>query len=405
MIRILFVVEAVSLSQVVRLAALARALDPSRYEVHFASARFDELIFAGTSFARHEIFSLPASVVDRLVARGRRPYDRRTLARYVREELALIDRVRPDVVVGDLRLSLAISAPLSGVPHACLINAYWSPHALRAGFPLPDHPIVRLLGVDLAAKHFHKALPFVFRHFARPVNQLRRAHGLPELGGLPEILTHGDYTLFADVPSLVPTGPLPPGQAFLGCIPWSPPVELPPWWRDLDPMRPTVYVTMGSSGAIDRLPVIVDAAASAGCQVLVATAGRVALTGAPPRVYVADYLPGHLAARRASVVVSNGGATTGYQALAEGRPVLGVPFNLDQYLATDAIARAGAGLLLRAGSLRKADVEAALARLLTEPPYAERARALQAELAKWDARARFEDVVGEICYRQTTACV
>lgn len=405
MTRILFVVEAVSLSQVVRLAALARALDRARYEIHFASAHFDDLIFAGTSFTRHQIFSLPAAVVDRRVARGLRPYGRRTLARYVREELALIDRVRPDVVVGDLRLSLTISAPLAGVPHACLINAYWSPHALRDGFPLPDHPIVKLLGVDLAAKHFHKALPFVFRHFARPVNQLRRANGLPEIGGLPEILTHGDTTLFADVPALVPTGPLPPGQVFIGPIPWSPPVALPPWWGDLDPARPTVYVTMGSSGAVDRLPVIVDAAVSTGCQVLVATAGRVELTAAPPHVYVADYLPGHLAARRASVVVSNGGATTGYQALAEGRPVLGVPFNLDQYLASDAIVRAGAGLLLRAGSVRKADAERALTRLITEPSFDERARALQAELARWDARARFEDVVGEICYRQTTACV
>jgi UDP:flavonoid glycosyltransferase YjiC (YdhE family) len=403
--RILFVVEAVSLSQVVRLAALARALDPARYEVHFASAHFDELIFAGTTFARYEIFSLPAAVVDRRVARGLRPYGRRTLARYVREELALIDGIRPDVVVGDLRLSLAISAPLAGVPHVCLINAYWSPHAVRDGFPLPDHPIVRLLGVELAAKHFHKALPFVFRHFARPVNDLRRAHGLPELGSLPEILTRGDYTLFPDVPALVPTRPLPPGQAFLGYIPWSPPVALPGWWRELDPARPTVYVTMGSSGAVDRLPVIVDAAVSAGCQVLVATAGRARLATGSPHVHVADYLPGHLAARRAALVVSNGGATTGYQALAEGRPVLGVAFNLDQYLATDAIARAGAGLLLRAGNLREADVARALSRVLTEPSFGERARALQGELARWDARARFEDVVGEICYRPTTACV
>ena len=49
--RILFVAEAVTLAQVVRLATLARGLDPARYEVHFASARFDELVFAGTAFS------------------------------------------------------------------------------------------------------------------------------------------------------------------------------------------------------------------------------------------------------------------------------------------------------------------------------------------------------------------
>ena len=397
--RVLFVVEAVSLAQVVRLATLARALDPARYEVHFASARFDSMIFANTSFTRHTISSLPASVVDARVARGQRPYGRGTLAHYVREELALMDDVRPDVVVGDLRLSLAISAPLAGVPHVCVINAYWSPHAVRSGFPLPDHPIVRLLGVDLAAKHYPRALPFVFRHFAAPVNALRRAHGLPEIGALPELLTHGDYTLFPDVPAIVPTRSLPRHQRYLGYIPWSPPVALPDWWESLDPRRPTVYVTLGSSGFVDRLPLVVEAAAAAGYQVLVSTAGRAELPRRWPRVYVADYLPGEIAARRASVVVSNGGSTTGYQALAEGRPVLGIAFNLDQYLATEAIERAGAGLLLRAGNLRARDVERGLARLVTEPSFGERARALQAELADWNARARFEGIVGEICHR------
>ena len=61
------------------------------------------------------------------------------------------------------------------MPYAALINAYWSPFAERDGFPLPEHPIVKLLGVALAERYFERALPFVFRHFARPVNQLRRA--------------------------------------------------------------------------------------------------------------------------------------------------------------------------------------------------------------------------------------
>ena len=152
--RILFVAEAVTLAQVVRLVTLARALDPARYDVHFASAVFDPLIFAGTAFTRHTIQSLPAAVVDARVAGGRRLYGVRTLARYVGEERELLRRLRPALVVGDLRLSLSVSAALERVPHACLINAYWSAHVVREGFPLPDHPIVRWLGVELAARYF-----------------------------------------------------------------------------------------------------------------------------------------------------------------------------------------------------------------------------------------------------------
>jgi UDP:flavonoid glycosyltransferase YjiC (YdhE family) len=394
--RVLFVAEAVSLAQVVRLVTLARALDARRYEVHFASAQFQDLVFGAPDlahFVRHQIASLPAAVVDRRVARGLRPYGTRTLARYLREELDLFDAVRPDLVVGDLRLSLTVSAPLARVPHACLINAYWSPYAERDGFPLPDHPIVRLLGVARAARHFPVAQPFVFRHFARPVNALRRAHGLPEIGGLLEVLTHGDHTLYADVPGLAPTRGLPPHHRYLGYVPWSPPIAPPVWWDRLDPGRPIVYVTLGSSGRVERLPLVVEAAASLGCQVVVATAGRAALETRSPDIYVTDYLPGDLAARRASVVVSNGGSTTGYQALAEGRPVLGVAFNLDQYLAMQAIERFGAGLPLRAGALTRRDVTGGLERLLGEPSFFARARAAREELTRWDAGARFRDFV------------
>jgi len=389
--RILFVCEAVTLAQVVRLATLARALDPARYEVHFASAAFDELIFAGATFHRHVIHSLPARTIDARVASGRRLYGEGTLARYVSEERALFAAVRPALVVGDLRLSLAVSAAVDRVPYANLINAYWSPLAVRDSFPLPDHPIVRLLGVELAGQHFAKALPYVFAHFAAPVNALRATYGLPALGSLPELLTGGDHTFFPDVPALIPVRDLPAHQNFLGPILWSPPVALPPWWERLDPLRPTIYVTLGSSGRADRLPLVIDAASALGLQVLVATAGRTTLAagGLPPHVFAASYLPGHLAARRALAVVSNGGSTTGYQALAEGRPVLGVAFNLDQYLAMTAIAGAGAGLLVRAGNADREKIRSALQRLLDGPSYATAAKRLGEEFRRWDAPAAF----------------
>ncbi len=393
--RILFACEAVTLAQVVRLATLARALDPARYEIHFASAQFDEMIFAGTTFVRHRIYSLSGRTVDARVASGRRLYGRRTLERYVHEERTLFATVRPDLVVGDLRLSLGVSTAVDKIPYANLINAYWSPFVLRAGYPLPDHPIVRLLGVRLAERYFPKALPRVFEHFARPVNALRKKFGLPSLGTLPEILTHGDHTLFADVPALVPTRQLPRHQRYLGPVLWSPPVSLPVWWDQLDPNRPTLYVTLGSSGRVERLGLVIDVASQLGFQVLVATAGRSRLLhdSLPPRVFVADYLPGHLAARRSVAVVSNGGSTTGYQALGEGRPVVGIAFNLDQYLAMTAIAEVGAGILLRAGTLDEGQLREAFARVLSQPSLAVAAKRLAREFARWDSRAAFAKFV------------
>jgi UDP:flavonoid glycosyltransferase YjiC (YdhE family) len=390
--RILFVSEAVTLAQVVRLVVLARSLPPECYEVHFAASRFDDLVFAPCQFRRWPIFSLPPAVVDRRVRSGRRLYGDRTLRRYLREDLRVIDAVRPDLVVGDLRLSLTVAAPLRQIPQVAVINAYWSPFAEREGFPLPEHPIVRLLGVRLCERYFPRALPAVFAHFAAPVNRLRRAHGLSEIGSLPEVLCHADLTLHPDPPELVPTRRGPPHHRHLGPLLWSPAIARPSWWSQLDPGRPTVYVTLGSSGRAELLPAVALALADLGAQGLLATAGRVELSSVPPGIHLAPYLPGEVAAARADLVLSNGGSTTSYQGLAAGRPVLGIASNLDQYLSMTAITRAGAGLLLRAGQATRSTIRTALAQALSDPTLRASAQRLTPTFAsaQTEAPALFE---------------
>lgn len=381
--RILFVAEGVTLAQIVRLVTLASALDPAEHEVHFACANFDEAIFGGTTFVRHVIHSVSAEAMEAAIASGKPIYDLATLSAYLEEDRELLDRVRPDRVVGDLRWSLAVAAPLARVRHAALINAYWSPFTVSRRMPLPEHPIVERVGVEMAQKFFPLAWPLAARSFAAPLNKLRRRHGLGGLGSLREILTAGDDVLYADVPELIPTRALPAHHHWLGAVPWSPAVPLPAWWDELE--GPVAYVTLGSSGKVDRLPLVVEGILAAGLTPVVATAGRCAV---PDGARGAPFLPGELAARRADLVVTNGGSSTGYQALAEGTPVLGIPFNLDQYLAMTAIAEAGAGLLLRSGTVTAADVTQAATALRAGPHRAAAARIATA-LTGADSRSRF----------------
>ena len=150
--RILFVSESITLAQIVRLATLARALDPNRYDLHFAATEFPSLV--DIPCTRWRLWGLSARVARARLDSGKRLYTPRVLRRYVASDLEVLQAVSPDLVIGDLRWSLAVSAPKLKVPLANLINAYWSPHARRAGFPMPDHPIVRWLGETLAARYF-----------------------------------------------------------------------------------------------------------------------------------------------------------------------------------------------------------------------------------------------------------
>ncbi len=391
--RVLFVGESASLAHLVRLKVLARTLDPLRYEVWFAASDFDPMIFGDTVFRRRRLASISAGRMAARVARGQRPYGRATLRRYVRDELAVLEDVQPHLVVGDLRLSLAVSAPKCRVPYAALINAYWSPYGIRQGFPMPEHPLLRLLGHERVAPHFDKALPFVFAHFAAPINALRERYGLRPVGDLLEVLTYGDLTLYPDLPELTPVTDLPVTHHFIGPVLWAPSASDPWFWHMLRPDRPCIYVTLGSSGHLRALRVVLDALRGLPVQVMVATAGRMRPGKIDRDVWVSDFLPGDRAARRSDLVICNGGSATGYQALSEGVPVLGIPSNLDQYLAMTAIERAGAGELVRSGRADVASVRAAVVRLLGPGSHREAARRLGLAMRALDPRQTFPRLV------------
>lgn len=392
--RVLFVAENITLAQVVRLAVLARTLDRQRYEVHFASSHFDPLVFDGLAVERHTLDTLPKSQVERCLARGKRIYEKKTLLGYVRDDLDLIQRVRPHLIIGDFRLSLCISAPLSQVPHAALINAYFSPYRRDKHIPVPDHPIVELLGEDLTERYFPKAIPKVFAHFAEPVNAVRRHYGLPSIGSLEQVLSFGDYTLYPDVPELVPLQNAPGRHSFIGPVLWSPDVVFDEHLLESsDRHQPLVYATLGSSGNVAVLPAVLEALARLPVRAILATAGRVEPRQLPSNVTARPFVPGQRVARAAAVVISNGGSTTGYQALAAGTPVVGIASNLDQYLAMQAIERAGAGVLVKARRATPTNVADAVNQVLNNPSYERSAREIANNFANHPAAERFQAFV------------
>ncbi len=393
---ILLVAEAVTLAHFARIAALAKTLDASRYDVVVASdPRYADLEPSlGCPF--HAMSSIPSAEFERALSKGQPLYDVGTLARYVEDDLALLDRLRPDLVVGDFRLSLAVSAPLRQIPYAALVNAYWSPYA-DIGYPVPDLPMTRILGVAVSQKLFDLARPFAFALHARPLNLVRRRYGLPALGhDLRTAYSWGDYTLYADAPGMVPMRPLPASHRHIGPVLWSAQSPLPEWWNRLPGDRPVITLTLGSSGRADLLPMVLSALSGLPVTVIVATAGKIDLSALPANAYAAAYLPLDQAVARSRLVICNGGSLTGYQALSAGVPVVGICANMDQLLNMKGLERAGAGLMLRAARLRPGRVRQAALKLLEEPAYAQAARQAAEQIGHADAGQAFRAFVEEV---------
>ncbi len=385
--RVLFIAEAVTLAHVARPRALAEALDPGRYEVHLASASAFEGALAGLSVQRWPLNSIAPQRFKTALARGKPVYDVQTLTGYVEQDLALLDQVRPDLVVGDFRLSLAVSAPLRHTPYYALVNAYWSPYATLARWPIPELPIVRLLGEGLASQLFNRLRPLIFLLHGRPLNTVRRRFGLAPVGDMLRTYTWADETLYLDVPELVPTRQLPPTHRFIGPAIWQPSLPFPSWWNRLPTNRATIYVTPGSSGAARQLRGLLAELIRLPVNVLVATAGRLHGSQLPRGVWGADYLPGIDAAARADLVISNGGSGTGYQALSQGVPVLGIVSNLDQHLNMHYTALAGAGRVLRSEQATPGAVRATVEQMLSSDRY----RSAAKEVQQWIGQCRAQD--------------
>lgn len=348
---------------------IARALTDSGHEVVWATAEegcarvaalgFDVAPAGMGSRARmRQLLATTPGFMD-LAPRSRRAVAfgglfGRIAAPVMRDDLvAVFDDVRPDVVVHDIaELAATPMAVARGIPHVTVAFSGVIPtgtvdHALDEVAPLWAAE-----GVDVAAD-----LGFADHLYVHP---FPGAFGAPPPG-----------------PTVRSIRPL----HVDGAGDQDPP---PDWIAALGQDRPLLYVTFGTElgprapwgdlpatlGELD-----VDVVATTGSGVPRETLGVV-----PPNVHVEEYVAQRFVLDRAAVVVSHAGAGTLLAATGRGIPQLCLPVAADQFENADAVARAGAGLVLEPDERGPADLTTAITRLLGEPTWRDRAAAVAAEM-------------------------
>jgi UDP:flavonoid glycosyltransferase YjiC (YdhE family) len=266
---------------------------------------------------------------------------------------------RPDAVLRDPNeYGSALAAELHGIPHA------------RVAIGLAS---VEELGLGIAAG---------------AIDAIRQAEGLAS-DLRADLLRRSPYlSLF---PPTLDEGVQPDTHRFHDPVWEQPPGDLPDWWRGRE-HQPLVYVTFGSvAGSFPQaLPVYgvaLQAVADLPVRVLL-TVGRDldpdALPDAPDNVRVERWVPQQDVLGHAAAAVVHGGSGSTLGALAAGVPLVVVPLFADQPQNARRVAEVGAGLAVEpdrddlgatTGPLRDA-----IASVLSEPSFGERARALADEL-------------------------
>lgn len=342
--------------------------------------------------------SHPPGSLDALVARAARPGGPLGLRRVIndvasgtdmlcQEAPAVLERLGVDAIVADqMEAAGGLLADGLGIPFvsvACALPVNRDPRV-----PLPVMPWG--YATDERGEQLNEGSARVYDWLMAPHARVIRHHaarfGLAGRHTLSDCLstrahisqtTAGfEFARTAPEPYFHHVGPLRSARA-----------EEPPLDLALDPARPFVFASLGTlqGGRYPLFKRIAQACRAEGLQLLVAHCDRLGPRDAAALLRhgataVTGFAPQRSALDRADVVVTHAGLNTALDALEAGTPQLALPIAFDQPGVAARIVHAGTGLrllppLAGVGALRRA-----LRRLLDEPSFAERSRALGDEI-------------------------
>jgi len=385
---ILLMPEGSVLAHVGRAMAIAEALIDAPVRVSFAAGGRHASRLGETGLAVHAIHTLPHTELLKRLRSGGSAFREADLEAYVADELRLLGELKPDVVVGDFRPSLGISAPLAGVPYVSVVNAVWTPHYACDLIPPATWWPTRVFGRRLIEVGRRVLQSPIMAHYAKPFDRVRRRHGLGPLGDIRDCMCSRDLNLLPDLATVFPSKVLPESFHYVGPVLWEPALPDPPWLADLDRNLETVYVTMGSTGPVEQIKSIADGLLRMGLQVVCTTgSGDTELCPGEERFHAVRYAPGGKLCEMADVVVCHAGNGTIYQALSRGTPIVGIPEFHDQEFNMQRVEALGLGRRVSNGRHLVRDVLDAVDAVRSDSAYQQRAGEVQELIAQTDAPA------------------
>ena len=373
------------LSHVSRPLEIAKALrELGNYQIVFAGEGEYMRLPKECGFEVRPVLTHDPEHVMRCSRSGRANWwDYATLSAHVEADLEIFKQEKPDLVLGDFRLSLSTSCELVEIPLVVILNAAWTDY-YSAQVRAPEHLwVTRALGRSLTTRLFPLVKNAILWIDSSPFRKYRRERNLPPRHNIWDIW-RGDLNLIVDTPDYGPTEKLPDSFQYIGPIVWEPDIAPPLWLDRLAPDRPTIYFTMGSTGFPHFFELAIDLFGDSEYQGVMTTAGMAHFNQVPDNFFVVDYAPGSVLMEQSDVVVCQGGNGTIYQALSHGLPIIGIPTMHDQEFNLDRVVALGAGIHLSELQFQPEHLKQAVQMILGNRSYREGAERQQAALRKFN---------------------
>lgn len=365
--RILMVAEAVTFAHVARILSLSKVIETlyPKAKLFFAfDNRYADLIPSG--LIPIPLWSIDSQKFLKAVNSNHFPYSETDLQKYVCDEIDLLERLRPQLVIGDFRITLAISCRKMKIPYIAVTNSYWLPELSKGSEP-PNVKILSFFPKRFAKFLFRMVSPMVYAFEAAPFNRVARFFLEPDLGGsLLKVYTQGDFQFLVE----------PPHWTFLsesetrkciGPLGWNPKeVALPNWWEELDWSFPTILISVGSSGANEMVDLVLSAVENLGFQVLIAGGAHPKRQYQGVKIHQHFFLPLGLVLSKAHLFVFNGGSLSMVESLKNGCPMIGIASNYDQLLNLSVLTEKGLGVGHSMGKVKIKNLRDDILRLISQ---------------------------------------
>ncbi len=308
--------------------------------------------------------------------------------RSVKSDLEVLSALKPDVVVGDMHWSLCTSARVAKIPYVAITNAAWTRYFAEPMEPPAGHFSTKILGERLTRAVFPKIKNLLTWYYSLGYSDLRKHYDLPPVSSIYDLI-EGDMTLLADVPEYMPTtDDMPSNYRYVGPIMWEADLPRPAWLSRIDPKRPTLYFTMGSTGDVQFFNEAIRVFGDTEYQVIITTGGLADLGAVPSNVFVEQYANGQALMEVSDAVISHGGNGTVYQALSCGVPVIGFPSIFDQEINMQRVCKLGAGVRMWRSEYDAEALKKAVDTILGDPSYRESCTRLARSIAYYNGPRR-----------------
>jgi MGT family glycosyltransferase len=313
---------------------------------------------------------------------------RRECERSVESDLAALETIRPDVAVGDMHWSLCTSARALSIPYVAITNAAWTRWYAEPIEPPAGHFSTRILGEALCRAAFPRIKDALTWYYSLGYTNIRKRYRLAPVRSIYDLI-EGDMTLMADVPEFMPVRrETPHNFRHVGPILWEADLPAPRWLSELDPTRPTLYFTMGSTGDAEFFNEAIRVFGDTEYQILITTGGLADLGAVPSNVFVEEYAPGRALMAVSDAVVSHGGNGTVYQAMSAGVPLIGFPSIFDQEINMQRVCALGAGMRMWRSEYTATALKATVEQVLGDVSYRTHCLDLARRIAQMDGPRR-----------------